>query len=102
SSRALAVLHLFPPRRSSDLFVVAPIHLVHAIGEVAIEPAVIGVDPNRLRLTDGEDGPRAEIAPRRIVGKRQAPATTPGLATGRRSEEHTSELQSRENLVCRL
>src|SRR5436309_9732927 len=24
------------------------------------------------------------------------------LATGARSEEHTSELQSRENLVCRL
>src|SRR5690606_41901665 len=26
----------------------------------------------------------------------------PGLANDRRSEEHTSELQSRENLVCRL
>src|SRR5436309_10315686 len=25
-----------------------------------------------------------------------------GLFDGRRSEEHTSELQSRENLVCRL
>src|SRR5690606_41321184 len=25
-----------------------------------------------------------------------------GLPRGRRSEEHTSELQSRENLVCRL
>src|SRR5579883_1719204 len=25
-----------------------------------------------------------------------------GSGTGRRSEEHTSELQSRENLVCRL
>src|SRR5436309_10521012 len=30
-----------------------------------------------------------------------APVST-CLATGRRSEEHTSELQSRENLVCRL
>src|SRR5207302_9751623 len=28
-------------------------------------------------------------------------ALNPGLAVGR-SEEHTSELQSRENLVCRL
>src|SRR5690606_41331963 len=26
----------------------------------------------------------------------------PAAATGARSEEHTSELQSRENLVCRL
>src|SRR5690606_40441641 len=33
------------------------------------------------------------------------PATGPGFAghdRARRSEEHTSELQSRENLVCRL
>src|SRR5690606_41098222 len=28
--------------------------------------------------------------------------TSPGHPCGRRSEEHTSELQSRENLVCRL
>src|SRR5690606_41552206 len=35
---------------------------------------------------------------------RQIPAGTrgPGHSRGRRSEEHTSELQSRENLVCRL
>src|SRR5690606_40042027 len=26
----------------------------------------------------------------------------PGIIIGKRSEEHTSELQSRENLVCRL
>src|SRR5690606_41346613 len=29
-------------------------------------------------------------------------ALTAGYPGGRRSEEHTSELQSRENLVCRL
>src|SRR5690606_41725895 len=28
--------------------------------------------------------------------------TRPQISTSRRSEEHTSELQSRENLVCRL
>src|SRR5436309_14908354 len=41
---------------------------------------------------------------------RSCPATSPTMATWRRasccgqsrSEEHTSELQSRENLVCRL
>src|SRR5690606_41436371 len=35
---------------------------------------------------------------------RPASATTPATttATASRSEEHTSELQSRENLVCRL
>src|SRR5690349_22783571 len=30
------------------------------------------------------------------------PTSTPGLADSVRSEEHTSELQSRRDLVCRL
>src|SRR5690606_40292263 len=34
--------------------------------------------------------------------QRTAQPTSPSRATQRRSEEHTSELQSRENLVCRL
>src|SRR5207302_6775599 len=38
-----------------------------------------------------------------MVSKTQGPDTDRWLATGEvRSEEHTSELQSRENLVCRL
>src|SRR5690606_41566441 len=32
----------------------------------------------------------------------RAPWARPGRSGSRRSEEHTSELQSRENLVCRL
>src|SRR5215475_15083977 len=32
----------------------------------------------------------------------EAPEIAQPLADGERSEEHTSELQSRENLVCRL
>src|SRR5690606_24064198 len=35
-------------------------------------------------------------------GKRFGDADNPLLVSVRRSEEHTSELQSRENLVCRL
>src|SRR5688572_30981012 len=35
-------------------------------------------------------------------GGHRAPAHAPGPAGGRRSEEHTSELQSQSNLVCRL
>src|SRR5436309_11252716 len=39
----------------------------------------------------------------RDAGQSQPPAgTDPAIHGGRRSEEHTSELQSRENLVCRL
>src|SRR5207302_10136867 len=36
------------------------------------------------------------------VGGRGPPALTKADRSRRRSEEHTSELQSRENLVCRL
>src|SRR5436309_5930676 len=43
-------------------------------------------------------GPAAPVADR--SGGR--PRTSRPGATTRRSEEHTSELQSRENLVCRL
>src|SRR6266536_2858232 len=32
----------------------------------------------------------------------QSPRLPPGASDGARSEEHTSELQSREDLVCRL
>src|SRR5690606_41405047 len=49
--------------------------------------------------------PRRWVSPRRvrapnIPATRQSPAQRPRHAS--RSEEHTSELQSRENLVCRL
>src|SRR5690606_40468972 len=41
---------------------------------------------------------------RELVGEAPGPGTDidAGGVLGRRSEEHTSELQSRENLVCRL
>src|SRR5690606_40160247 len=41
-------------------------------------------------------------APQIEVERAQRRAAIAGHETGRRSEEHTSELQSRENLVCRL
>src|SRR5690606_41375097 len=50
-------------------------------------------------------GHRAHPHPRRLHVARAAPrAARSGnrAAAPRRSEEHTSELQSRENLVCRL
>src|SRR5207302_7645178 len=45
-------------------------------------------------------GPRRRVGARRRHAAVSARAPRRGLAT--RSEEHTSELQSRENLVCRL
>src|SRR5207302_10259000 len=65
-------LHSFPTRRSSDLSIDSLYHVA-----VALEV------PLRL-LTDVR------------AGSARCSSSTP------RSEEHTSELQSRENLVCRL
>src|SRR2546429_5441776 len=39
---------------------------------------------------------------RRVLGKGAMGGDAIGLIIGRRSEEHTSELQSRLHLVCRL
>src|SRR5260370_24745981 len=48
---------------------------------------------------------RSKLRPLRIAGSRRLPATGPRQhrsQPGLRSEEHTSELQSHLNLVCRL
>src|SRR5690606_41384078 len=71
---------LFPTRRSSDL------------GHHEVEPG--GVRPG----AGGGDDLHRLAALQRLRQRRQAPVD----AAGDRSEEHTSELQSRENLVCRL
>src|SRR5215475_1856658 len=55
--------------------------------------------PNSLRASS--DPARAvDITTFRAIGRAHLPPTSP--TAGPRSEEHTSELQSRENLVCRL
>src|SRR3712207_7178453 len=53
-----------------------------------------GVVERVMELTDGV-GADAVLD---FVGERGVPAQVPGM----RSEEHTSELQSRQYLVCRL
>src|SRR2546429_6518153 len=61
-----------------------------------------GADPapsgRRARLLPGR-----ELQPRRVLSDvPPEPAQLPPLHVGERSEEHTSELQSRLHLVCRL
>src|SRR5699024_12399397 len=79
-SRALRDLHSFPTRRSSDLGCIQP--CPHVLSERSRVPMLCMGLPGPETLLDflPRDGPR------RVV----------------RSEEHTSELQSRFDLVCRL
>src|SRR3712207_8317756 len=76
-----------PPR--STLFPYTTLFRSHERGE---RPVLLGVAPVDERL-------------RRLGIERLAPhrrAVLAGVVEARRSEEHTSELQSRQYLVCRL
>src|SRR5690606_39364804 len=57
-------------------------------------PGEIGSSPPARRTS--RSARQTKVPPRRGSGR------SPRLSPKRRSEEHTSELQSRENLVCRL
>src|SRR5690606_39330117 len=80
-------LHPFPTRRSSDLRVVRYPYRSGAVKAAGPPETIVGNIPTQRHWTRdlvvSADGKRLFLA----VG---------------RSEEHTSELQSRENLVCRL
>src|SRR5207249_9902587 len=77
-------LHSFPTRRSSDL-----VHVEIATA-CAVEPLLDRLDGGVI--VGGVDGLEGPPRARRV----------PEAAGGSRSEEHTSELQSRFDLVCRL
>src|SRR5690606_41528738 len=94
-SRDPLYLHSFPTRRSSDL-------ALKGVGETAIQTIVQDREKN---------GPFTDFynflvrVGRGAVNKRVTEALIRSGAFDSlhpRSEEHTSELQSRENLVCRL
>src|SRR5207253_11119740 len=79
-------LHSFPTRRSSDLLATTP------WCRTAPEPgATRGTTPSTTCAISGRSG---------LCCATDQRATVPGVVS--RSEEHTSELQSRGHLVCRL
>src|SRR5690606_41755894 len=93
SGAVLAVdLFAFPTRRSSDLGPAGP-----------ARPPRPAARP-RAAARPGSGRARARAGrPLRKSPRPPAAAAGPAAAgTTRRSEEHTSELQSREKLVCRL
>src|SRR5690606_40454928 len=83
-------LHSFPTRRSSDL------------ADTQIKGAEFQPNPRQVRVEhqhplERADGLIVVAECRRGLGEGEH-----RFEIGGRSEEHTSELQSRENLVCRL
>src|SRR5690606_41346655 len=85
------LLHSFPTRRSSDLS--RP--LSRSPTRAGSCPRERGRTPRTfLRM-------RAPSSPR-LFASAPSRSSVSSPPTVRRSEEHTSELQSRENLVCRL
>src|SRR2546430_5921050 len=78
---------LFPTRRSSDLTEVRD----KTRGEIAV-----------VTLADIGDRPASDVALQ--IGRQWGvgPKGAAGDQVKNRSEEHTSELQSQSNLVCRL
>src|SRR5690606_41610284 len=88
-------LHPFPTRRSSDL-------VLGGGGPVGVD----GLDVPRVGLTAPHDHELLDdglaLVDQPLRDHRLAEAARRLGDEGERSEEHTSELQSRENLVCRL
>src|SRR5262249_61811843 len=94
-------LHSFPTRRSSDLYLVGT--SVDPSGwKNVINPANASTEASaggRILFDRPEDFDEANG---RIYFTATEPGADAALRTGARSEEHTSELQSLTNLVCRL
>src|SRR5690606_41576169 len=97
--RAHRDLHAFPTRRSSDIFALGGQPRARDRERVDLDPrAGLALRRTRAVLERIADG-----APRRGIDRRlEAVRARRARAVRDRSEEHTSELQSRENLVCRL
>src|SRR5207249_11432777 len=95
------LLHPFPTRRSSDLS--SPSVRYDAMlccpGAVSSSRAAFSGDP--APATPDANPPRGKPVSA-SAGRHISPSSLPAPAAQSRSEEHTSELQSRFDLVCRL
>src|SRR5690606_42033726 len=101
SSPPTPALLSFPTRRSSDLHAIPVAD--HSLSSVIIQNNDTKV-VKPVRLDDGSLvvlQPNSEIRVYDLLRQGQRKVELHGEAFFR-SEEHTSELQSRENLVCRL
>src|SRR3712207_8891746 len=89
-----------PPR--STLFPYTTLFRSHVAGRVDERPTgVAGVD-GRVRLDRARDLERGQRLDRAVDRRHDADRERLALVERGRSEEHTSELQSRQYLACRL
>src|SRR5690606_39491274 len=86
----------FPTRRSSDLGV----SVKDASGNVKDQETIF--NESVVALQNMEDGTEKAKLANDLFGRSGAEMMPLLNGAAGRSEEHTSELQSRENLVCRL
>src|SRR5690606_40763697 len=101
-SLVFRALRSFPTRRSSDLAVHdVELGLLEWRSDLVLDHFDAGfVADDLVAFFDGADA--ADVEPhRRVELERVAARGGFGVAEHDRSEEHTSELQSREKLVCR-
>src|SRR5690606_41420329 len=95
-------LHTAPPRRSSDLVPTT----YEELKDMAPKLRAAGLEPVLMGAQD--DWVIQSTFFSMILGRLAGDEFTDQILAGQakftdeRSEEHTSELQSRENLVCRL
>src|SRR5690606_41838629 len=62
---------------------------------------VVGVGPDRDHVSGHDLSHRIRLSAALTAAEQQLDQAGPATRGAARSEEHTSELQSRENLVCR-
>src|SRR5690606_40490062 len=89
-------LHSFPTRRSSDLLALVEQQAGTDLDITVLDVVLLGRTPHHSAM-QGENAHDLELARDALVAVGML-----GFVERSRSEEHTSELQSRENLVCRL
>src|SRR5690606_41404884 len=96
-----ADIHSIPTRRSSDL-PLASANAVLSREEKEAGVALIDIGGGTTDLAVFKDGIIRHTAVIPFGGNVITEDIKEGCSIIERSEEHTSELQSRENLVCRL
>src|SRR5690606_41047408 len=100
--RHLRELPSVPTRRSSALWLAHDVKRDEATAISTWSPCVAAASHNGYghQAAPAISGLTCTIGPEAVDGVDTMVVTVAGTVGGVRSEEHTSELQSRENLVC--